>query len=679
MLDVDALAARLEKASKAYYNNDPIMSDADFDRLVDRLRAEAPTHPFLAQVGAPVDPSSGWAKVTHRIPMGSLNKAQTLDEFKTWWGKCGLPRGAFCMVEKMDGISIALHYEDGDMVQALTRGDGSVGEDITRNVKLMKGFPLKYEDFTGDVRGEIVVLKSDHKKHFPNDSNPRNTASGTSKRQSDPDPCRHLTIFAYELLPSQGSTPHTKSEEINQLASMGFTVPNWNFDLLNTKEADNLYQMYVDSIREGLDYDIDGLVFFVDDNEERDALGDLNSRPKGAVAFKFPHEEKVTELRDIVWQVGKSGRLTPVAIFDTVDLAGAKVSRASLHNVSNLKRISGNPNGMLSMGDKILVSRRNDVIPYVEKLVESTTMTATHLSIPTKCPECDTTLQMQGEFLVCVGDECPSQKSGAIKRWLNKTGALGWGSEIVDSLCAANKVMGIEDLYDLMVDEFANHKMKGRRVGESTATKLLTDIHGRKELPLHVLVGALGIPMVARSMCKTIVDAGFDTIDKMKAATVKQIEAIPGVGFRKAMSFVDGLEARANLLDELDYRGIVAKAPSDGPFKGKAICMTGFRDPRMVEAIEEAGGTVKSGVSKKLDILVARDATNMTGKLKKAQGYGVEIIDIDEMWSRLGGQPDNRTIKTTSARTRGASPNKPAPKPKPKKAKGPTIMDLFGE
>jgi DNA ligase (NAD+) len=366
-IDVDALAARLQKASDAYYNGAPIMSDAEFDGLVDRLTDEAPNHSFLAKVGATVDPTSGWAKVTHRIPMGSLNKAQEADEFDAWWAKCDKP-GAMLMVEKMDGISIALHYEKGVLVQALTRGDGTVGEDITRNVKLMKGVPhrIKVGDITFDVRGEIVCLKSDHRKHFPNDSNPRNTASGTAKRQSDPDPCKHLTVFAYEYLPDTEATVPNKRLELFALGGMGFTVPN-SEAVADPTEAGIVYQRYVGDpaagkpgTRETLDYDIDGLVFFVDDTDEREALGDLNKRPKGAIAFKFPHDEKVTELRDIVWQVGNSGRITPVAHFDTVDLAGAKVSKASLHNVRRFVGLK------LSEGCRILVSRRNDVIPMVE-------------------------------------------------------------------------------------------------------------------------------------------------------------------------------------------------------------------------------------------------------------------------------------------------------------------------
>ena len=361
---IKTLADRIAKAKDAYYNGAPIMSDAEYDALEDELRKLDPSHPVLAKVGAA--PSGGWVKVKHSIPMGSLNKAQTLPELNAWASGCGLTSGLL-VTEKLDGISLGLRYEQRKLVQGLTRGDGETGEDVTRNILLMKGavkmLPATLPDGTPTpdlvfVRGEVVCLKSDFAAHFPGESNPRNTASGTSKRQSDPAKCRFLTIKAYQFLPD-GRAPGSKQAEMTALTDLGFQTPNWQV-CSTLADVEKLYQGYIDSTRDGLDYDIDGLVVEADDTATRDGLGEKNHRPAGAIAFKFLAEEKPTILRDIVWQVGKSGRVTPVAHFDPVQLTGAVVRKASLAGVRQVQHLR------LYAGCTILVARRNDVIPRVE-------------------------------------------------------------------------------------------------------------------------------------------------------------------------------------------------------------------------------------------------------------------------------------------------------------------------
>jgi len=641
------LAKRIEDARTAYYHGTPVMTDASYDALEDELRKLDPNHPLLSKTGAPVPASSGWQKVKHGIPMRSLNKAQTQGEMDAWTRN--LPANAALLVtEKMDGISIALRYRSGKLTQALTRGDGKVGEDITRNVRIMQGVPgaapsQKAGSFTGWVRGEIVVRKSDFAKHFPGDSNPRNTASGTAKRQSDFGPCRHLTVFAYQILPDN-LVIASKLQELQVLRDHGFTVPN--FEAVTHVRAGSvaaLYQKYIDSTRAGLDYDIDGLVVEVDDAALREQMGERNHRPAGAIAFKFPHESKETCLRDIVWQVGNSGRVTPVAVFDEVELAGAKVKRASLHNTTYYYEIAGQiGQQVLTAGDTILVSRRNDVIPYVEAGIVSYDKDDTDdniLEIPTECPECGSRLRYEGEYLVCRNLDCPAQVSGAVKRWVKKLGVLDWGDAVIDALCESGRVKDPADLYTLEDDELSDLELSGRRVG-SSAKRMLDNLHDKTELDLHVLVGSLGIPLISRSMAKTIVDGGYDTLDAMYKANAAELATIPGMGETKAEAFVGGLEERIGLACKLLTNGVKIKPPSTGAFKGWNVCMTGFRDPEMQDAIEAQGGTVKSGVSKKLDILVAKDPSSTSGKAKKARSYGVQIIGIEDMWTMLeGGKP----------------------------------------
>ncbi len=352
---ISFLEAKILEASHAYYNGTPIMEDAEFDALETELRKIDPHNAVFSKIGAPV--SSGWAKVAHPIPMGSLEKAQTLGELFAWASM--KPRDLF-LTEKLDGISVLLTYNQGKLVRAATRGDGTEGEDITRNVLIMQGVPQEIP-FPNQVniRGEIVCLKEDFKKFFPGESNPRNTASGTSKRQSGWQKCKHLTVLVYNLFVGNSGLT-SRSMEFAKLREWGFKTPY--AASCDVVAAGDVYNAYVNRLREEAPYDIDGLVIEVDHKPSRDALGTTPNglNPKGSIALKFPHDQKKTVLRDVVWQVGNSGRVTPVAIFDTVNLAGAQVSQASLHNVSRLNLLK------LFRGCEILVSRRNDVIPAVE-------------------------------------------------------------------------------------------------------------------------------------------------------------------------------------------------------------------------------------------------------------------------------------------------------------------------
>lgn len=258
------------------------------------------------------------------------------------------------------------------------------------------------------------------------------------------------------------------------------------------------------------------------------------------------------------------------------------------------------------------------------------------LQIPTHCPECGSPTRMEGEYLVCPNSKgCAAQISGAIKSWISKLGVLDWGDSVIEALCSAGLVSSVDDLYKLRIPDIAPLQMSGRSVGRSTAQRILANLHAKKVLPLASLVGSLGIPLVARSMTKTIVLAGFDTLDKMELATVEEISAIPGVGQAKATNFVQGIQENLGLIQNLLRAGITIKPPADGPLTGKRICMTGFRDPRMVEEIEAAGGVVKSGVSKDLTYLVAADPASGSGKAQKARSYGVMVISQAELWDMI--------------------------------------------
>jgi DNA ligase (NAD+) len=559
-------------------------------------------------------------------------------------------------------------------VQALTRGDGEVGEDITRNVLLMAGavkmLPPTLPDgkptpSTVFVRGEIVCLKSDFRLHFQGESNPRNTASGTSKRQTNHEKCQYLTIITYECLPV-GVTLASKSDEINTLRAWGFRTPNCK-RVLGFSEIEDVYQGYVQTHRAALDYDIDGLVVYIDDTHRRDALGELNNRPRGACAYKFPHEQKSTVLRNIRWQVGNSGRITPVAEFDSVLLAGANVVQASLHNISNIRDLWGSATPC--SGDLILASRRNDVIPFVESVITAQG-SGVPFPVPTECPICKTPLQMDGEYLVCRGEDCSGQVTGSIKRWVKKLGVLHVGDTLIEAMVeefpfilvesefeerfgvtydgftklppdeqdkirnSALAKMDMADLYLIDPDRLADRQMGGRRIG-STADKAINNLRAKMTLPIHVLVGSLGINLIGRDMAKTIVDGGFESLSKMLKARIPEIAAIPGMGDTKARAFVDGFAQKAGLVGKLLAVGIQVQIVS-GNLAGKSFCFTGFRSSELEDAIVKAGGTMKSGVSKGLHYLVSSDPTSNTGKMQKARSLGTLVISEDEARTLAG-------------------------------------------
>lgn len=365
-MHIALLASRIEAARRTYYNQtgELVLTDAAFDALEDELRRLDPNHPVLVKVGAPS--GGAWPKATHRVPMTSLNKAQVNADLTGWAASCGTVPSGYVVMDKLDGLSVSLCYEQRRLVQALTRGDGTTGEDITRNVLLMQGavrmLPATLPDGTPTpdvvyVRGEMVVLKSDFAKHFVGESNPRNTASGTSKRQTGHEKCAYLTVIAYRLL--LDGVGRDTEVELTTLTKMGFKVPRWA-KCADMAAVEAIYQSYVATVRDSLDYVIDGLVVEVNDYKAREALGDLGGRPKAAVAYKFMAPQRVTRLLNIDWQVGHSGRVTPVAVFEPVDFDGTKVERASLAGSRQVEHLK------LFAGCQILVSRRNDVIPRVE-------------------------------------------------------------------------------------------------------------------------------------------------------------------------------------------------------------------------------------------------------------------------------------------------------------------------
>lgn len=635
MSKIETLAAEILAASAAYYNGGtPVMSDADFDTLEAELRRLDPLHPALAQIGSPVG-NSGWPKVHHPRVMGSLGKAQTIEEFKAWRvGKSG----DLVITEKLDGISVLLTYDDGKLVRAATRGDGHVGEDITRNVRVMQGVP----DFlpghprgTTLVRAEIVCTKADFAAYFQGESNPRNTAAGTAKRQTGWQKCRHLTVIAYNLQ-GENLSP-SRSRELEALENYGFKTPWW-IGGVRLSRVESAYEGYLAGDREKAAYDIDGLVIEVDDTEAREALGTTpdGKCPRGSIALKFPHDMATTILRNIVWQTGPTGRITPVAEFDGVTLAGANVSRASLHNPDYIASLAKD-RGFLREGDLIRVSRRNDVIPAVESVVTPATQGVTVSSLPWECPVCGKAASRNGAYLVCTNeDECPAQILGGVRRWISKVGVLHFGEAMIEAVVEAGLVNSLGDLYRLEEADVAALEMDGRRIG-GAATRALESLNSKKELDLDTFVGSLGINLCGRRMVGMLVEGGFDTLSKLASASEGQLAAVPGFGTKRAQEFKAGFEARKNQMVDLLAAGVTVKAPAPvvatpttGGLVGSSFCFTGVRDAALEAEIQKKGGAVKSGVSRGLKYLVCKDPNSGSSKMVKARSLGVMVVSLEE-------------------------------------------------
>jgi DNA ligase (NAD+) len=621
---VAALVASIKKHKDAYYNGTPLISDAAFDALEDELRALDPKNAILATVGAPLAAVAEWEKARHAIPMGSLNKAISEAEFRKWAARCdalatqqGLPPVSTSLftTEKLDGLSLAVTYEKGVLKDAITRGDGEVGERITPNAARMKGVPgrLKHP-VSATVRGEIILKLSDLKKAFPGAANPRNQAAGTSKR-FDGEGCQHLTVLFYDL-DAHGEEHATEAKKFERIQALGLLTPNFVTHDLAGALAE--HKLYAKAKRAKLDYEIDGLVMRANDVHAQHMLGEVHKRPRGAVAFKFASQAKVTRVLDIVWDTGSSGRVSPVAIVAPVQIAGATVQRASLANAGRVAELG------IGVGDEVLVSRRNDVIPYVEEVVTKNGPVA---KPPRKCSVCQSALEKTGEYLSCRNPKCRALVEGRIQNWVDAQGILEWGETLIAQLVAAKLVNEPADLYRLKPEQIAQLDRRGMVI----ATKVLKNLRAQLPLSLPKFLAALGIENFGAQTAKAIVGAGFDSLTRVMGAKVDALAPIPGVGPAKAKAVVAGLKARSAEIARLLKVGVVpVTKKAAGPLAGKTFCFTGaLSKPRkeLEQLVEARGGTLLAGVTKELHFLVMEDPSSGSSKALKAAKYGTRCID----------------------------------------------------
>lgn len=652
------LAAEITKNSRLYYDLDaPVISDYDYDMMFKELKELEEKYPSLADPNSPTkrvggEAATGFEPVTHTVPLGSLSDVFDFDEVrafvertKAFDAECG-----YSVECKIDGLSVALRYENGVLVRGATRGDGRVGENVTGNLRTVRSIPLMLntEKLAGmdtsvvEVRGEVYMPHSSferlnaerEKRGEALFANPRNAAAGTL-RQLDPKVCasRGLDIFVFNY---QTGTLDFKEHDESLLAleKLGFRIIPY---LKVVKTADEVISQIeeIGKMRGTLPFDIDGVVIKVNDLALRRTIGENSATPKWAVAYKFPPEEKETKLTDIVIQVGRTGILTPNAVLEPVKLAGTTVSRATLHNLDFIRERD------IMIGDTVVLRKAGDIIPEVVRAVpEKRDGTQVPFEMPERCPSCGEPVELdeesEGSAYYCTNSDCPAQIMRNLIHFASK-GAMdidGLGPALLEKLHESGLVKSIADIYSLTAEQLAGLE----RMGEKSAAKLISSIEKSKSAGLARLLSALGIRQVG-DKAAAVIAARFGDIEELFKATPETLCEIDDVGEITAeniVSFFSHPQTR-RMIDRLKNVGVVMTAEKaaagDDRFAGMTFVLTGtLPDMTRDEAsalITSHGGKVSGSVSKKTSYVVA--GAEAGSKLAKAESLGVPVIDEAEL------------------------------------------------
>ena len=658
MQRVKALRESLTYHSQRYYVYDsPEISDYEYDMMFDELKKLEEQYPELYDEASPTQRVGGKAldkfeKVTHSVKMDSLSDVFSFEEAEDFCKKMSdvLDAPIYSVEPKIDGLSVSLIYENGEFVRGATRGDGTVGEDVTLNLRTIQSIPLRLpEPLTLTVRGEVymprAVFESINEKREAEGkalmANPRNAAAG-SLRQLDSKITaeRRLDIFIFNFqegsLYLDGHAPKTHTETLDRLSELGFKV------LAMRRVAHSYFEIEehikkIGSARDSLAYDIDGVVIKIDGLDERRTVGEGTSTPRWAVAYKFPPEEKETKLLDITIAVGRTGVLTPTALLSPVRLAGTTVSRATLHNIDFIRERG------IMLGDTVCVRKAGDIIPEVVRA--NTALrdgSEVEFFMPTHCPSCGEPVvfdKNDGAALRCTNSACPAQLSRSIEHFASK-GAMnidGLGPQIVELLLANSKIANVADLYALTAEDIEPLE----RMGKKSAKKLVSAIEASKSVGLARLIYALGIREVGEVAAAALA-ARFGTLEALSMATAEEISSIESFGEVTAEYVVDffGHPQNRELCARLEAVGVLTvdtSAPVGDLFASKTFVLTGTlptmsRDEASA-LIKQNGGKTSGSVSKKTDFVLAGEAAG--SKLAKAQELGVRIISESDLLSMI--------------------------------------------
>lgn len=661
--EIKALVKKLDAWSLAYHRDDnPIASDAEYDRELRHLRELELGHPHLVSPSSPTQrvgdkPLGEFKSIAHKLPMLSLDNAFSGEDLKAFEernaAKLNVSELRFCCEPKLDGVALSLIYDHGVLQHAASRGDGAVGEEITHNARTIATVPLKLPvddpPPVFEVRGEVVIPRVDFAKMNERliargesiFQNPRNAAAG-SLRQLDPriTATRPLVFMAYSVgYSEQAALPTSHRETLSYLNELGFKTSNL-IELADGWEAAENYVAGILERRDVIDVDIDGVVIKVDSYEQQQALGFVARAPRWAIARKFPAQEEVTRLVGVDFQVGRTGAVTPVARLEPVFVGGVTVSNATLHNADEIARLDAR------VGDEVIVRRAGDVIPQIVRaLVDRRTEALEKILFPTRCPDCESPLTRDAEEAAvrcenAVG--CPAQQKAALEHYVSRKAMDidGVGEKLLHQLFDAGLVKSVADLYSISHDTFANLE----RMGSKSAQKALNAIETSKRTELPRFIYALGIREVGEATARNL-SRHFGSLERLSNASKEALEDVDDVGPIVAahVQRFFAREQNARLIKQLLEAGVhwdtqENESVSDGLLSNQTWVVTGRLESMSRDdagsLIRRHGGQTAGSVSKKTDVLLAGPGAG--SKLSKAKSLGIKVIDEESFLALLG-------------------------------------------
>ena len=652
--EIENLRAEINRHNELYYQKSaPEIADAEFDALLAKLKTLEEENPEFITADSPTQKVGGRAEgfkpFRHLVPMMSLDNSYSLEDLRKFDERCQkLADGRefdYVAELKIDGLSISLHYENGILIAGATRGDGVIGDDVLNNVKTIKTIPLGLKKAFADrieVRGEVFMARSvfneinaelemQGEKTY---ANPRNFASGTLRQlDSSIVASRKLDMFPYDVLSGNQKAFATHFENFEWLKAQGFRVNE------NVRRCANIEEVIafcneMQEKRDTLDYEIDGVVVKVNSTQLQDEFGATTKAPRWAIAYKYPAMQATTQLELINIQVGRTGALTPVAYLKPVLLAGTTVSRASLHNEDEIKRLN------LKIGDWVLIEKSGEIIPQVLQIIElKRDGSETDYEFPKNCPVCETeVVRPAGEAVTrCPNEICPAKVKARIGYFAMRKAMdiEGFGDVLIEKLVDNERVKTVADLYDLTVEEIAAME----RMAEKSATNLIEQIEASKQRGLQRLLFGLDIRHVGERYSK-ILAKHFRSIENLSEATVEELDSIHEIGLAVAVSVHNFFQNPRNIevIERLKNSGVKMEVDGDASteldenFNGKTFVLTGkldgFSRDEAAKIIETKGGRVSSSVSKKTNYVVA--GTDAGSKLTKAESLGLKVLSEDE-------------------------------------------------
>lgn len=634
------------KAKQAYYNTaSPIMSDEAYDNLEDQLKALDPESPVLKIVGAPAPKERQLQKVAHRRAMGSQDKIHTESEFDKWANRGS---GEFFASYKADGGSIAAYYENGRLVQVLTRGSGKAGEDITASAYYFRYLPpILSKPFNWAVRCEAVLTnKAWHELDPTQASNPRNIANGILGRL-DTSQAEYITAIAFDVDGADVSTEHEKEE---LLKSEGFkTAPSVTGTLDAVKK---FYEVtHNNRIANKLQYWIDGIVVRINDLTEQQKLGETNNRPKGQVAWKFAAQGETTTIENVLWEVGATGAITPVAEIKPVRIGGTTVSRVSLANIDLIQSLG------VTIGASVEVVKAGEIIPQISKVISSNPKTP--IVIPSKCPSCSARLEPKQNVdgtntvtIYCTNDSCSARKIGKIRRWSDSREILGLGETVIQALLESGTISDVSDLYLLSPKQIKDIQLSGKTtLGEKRAATICSEIESKgKCMSLPEFLGSFGTRGLGVRRATLMIESNPELVNIEKWFDGSLLDPLfaSKAGVPQAGKLIhSGLQEEEETIRKvLPHVTITSQIPKTAK-TGFYICITGSlpsgkRKADYAKPLAQCGGELIDDVTKELDYLVVSDPTKETSKSKKAKKLNIQIISEEQLQKLLNTKHESK-------------------------------------